>query len=196
MVSLGGSSLEGVDMTTIVAVQYSDKVMFVSDNQVTGDDGRTYHHAKMEKVTQRGEYLIAGSGEVGPCDIAQHIWIPPKVTPKDRQDIYHFMIAKVMPSLRKCLTENGHDFNEGKGDGKGGEARFNFLIAVNGEVFDVADDCSILMSDDGIYGVGSGASYAIGALHAGAKPLTAIKIAEKLDAYTSGPFLTKEQFKQ
>jgi ATP-dependent protease HslVU (ClpYQ) peptidase subunit len=195
MVFLRGSFLEGVDMTTIVAVQYDDKVVFAADNQVTGDDGRIYHHLKMEKITERGEYLIAGSGEVGPCDIAQHIWIPPKPSLKDRQDIYHFMISKVMPSLRKCLTENGHDFNEGKGDGKGDGSRFNFLIAVGGEVFDVADDCSICMSDDGIYGVGSGSSYAIGALHAGAKPLAALKIAEKIDANTSGPFLTKEQSK-
>lgn len=182
-------------MTTIVAVQYDDKVVFVSDNQVTGGDGRIYHHPKMEKVSARGEFLIAGSGEVGPCDIAQHLWVPPKPTAKDRQDIYHFMIAKAMPSLRKCLTDNGHDFSEGKGDGKETGSRFNFLIAVCGEVFDVAEDCSIIMSDDGIYGVGSGSSYAIGALHAGAKPLKALQIAAKLDANTSGPFLTKEQYK-
>jgi ATP-dependent protease HslVU (ClpYQ) peptidase subunit len=182
-------------MTTIVAVQYKDKVVFAADNQVTGDNGRIYHHPRMEKIAERGEYLIAGSGEVGPCDIAQHIWIPPKLTLKDRQDTYHFMITKVMPSLRKCLTENGYDFNEGKGEGKGDDSRFNFLIAVGGEVFDVADDCSICMSDDGIYGVGSGSSYAIGALHAGAKPLKALEIAAQLDANTSAPFLVKEQYK-
>ena len=51
------------------------------------------------------------------------------------------------------------------------------------------------MSDDGIYGVGSGSAYAIGALHAGKKPLEALKIAEKIDSNTSGPFLVKEQYK-
>lgn len=182
-------------MTTIVAVQYDDRVIFAADNQVTGDDGRIYRHPRMEKITERGEYLIAGSGEVGPCDIAQHIWIPPKPTVKDLQDVYHFMITKVMPNLRKCLSDNGYDFSDGRGDGKVAESRFNFLIAVGGEVFDVADDCSICMSGDGIYGVGSGASYAIGALHAGAKPLKALAISEKLDSNTSGPFLVKEQYK-
>lgn len=182
-------------MTTIVAVQYEDKVVFAADNHVTGDDGRIYHHPRMEKITERNGYLIAGSGEVAPCDIAQHLWNPPKPTAKDLQDIYHFMIVKVMPSLRKCLTENGYDFNEGKGDGKGNDSRFNFLVAVGGQAFDVADDCSICMSEDGIYGVGSGASYAIGALHGGAKPLKALAVAEKLDMNTSGPFLVKEQYK-
>jgi hypothetical protein len=182
-------------MTTIVAVQYEDRVVFAADNQVTGDDGRIYHHPRMEKITERNGYLIAGSGEVAPCDIAQHLWIPPKPTAKDLQDVYHFMIAKVMPSLRKCLTDNGYDFAEGKGDGKGDGNRFNFLVAVGGEVFDVADDCSICMSADGIYGVGSGSSYAIGALHAGAKPIKALEISERLDMNTSGPFLVKEQYK-
>ena len=91
--------------------------------------------------------------------------------------------------------DNGYDFAEGKGDGKVDGNRFNFLVAVGGEVFDVADDCSICMSDDGIYGVGSGSSYAIGAIHAGAKPLKALAVAEKLDMNTSGPFLVKEQYK-
>jgi hypothetical protein len=46
--------------------------------------------------------------------------------------------------MRKCLTDNGYDFNEGKGDGKdSGEQRFHFIIAVGGELFDVADDLSV-----------------------------------------------------
>jgi hypothetical protein len=48
---------------------------------------------------------------------------------------------------------------------------------------------------DGLYGVGNGAKYAIGALSAGAAPLKAMKIAETQDAWTSGPFQKKEQYK-
>jgi ATP-dependent protease HslVU (ClpYQ) peptidase subunit len=182
-------------MTTIVAVQYDDKVIFAADNQVTGDSGRRYNHPDMKKIVQRGEFLVAGSGEVQPCDVIQHQWTPPKMTAKDCDDVYHFMIVKVMPSLRKCLTDNGYDFNEGKGDGKADENRFNFLIAVCGEVFDVADDLSVCRSADGIYGVGSGSSYAIGALHAGARPKKAVEIACKLDVNTSGPIQIVEQLK-
>ena len=46
------------------------------------------------------------------------------------------MITKVMPSLRKCLSDNGYDFDEGKGDGKSDGSRFRFLIAVGGELFE------------------------------------------------------------
>jgi len=195
MVFLGGSFLERVDMTTIVGVQYKDKCVIAADNQVTGDTGRRYNHPDMKKISKRGEFLIAGSGEVQPCDVAQQIWTPPRVTAKDKEDIYRFMIIKAMPSLRKCLTENGYDFNEGKGEGKADDNRFNFIMAVGGELFDIADDLSVCRSDDGIYGVGSGSPYAMGALHAGKTPKRAVEIAAKLDVNTSGPVQLVEQYK-
>ena len=182
-------------MTTIVGIQYKDKCVIAADNQVTGDNGRRYNHPDMKKIAEKGDFLIAGSGEVQPCDVAQQIWQPPKLTAKDRDDIYRFMIVKAMPSLRKCLTDNGYDFNEGSGDGKADDTRFNFIMAVGGELFDIADDLSVCRSGDGIYGVGSGSSYAMGALHAGVKPEKAIEIASKLDVNTSGPITLMEQYK-
>lgn len=192
---LGGFFYEKVIMTTIIAVQYNDRCVIAADNQVTDDIGRRFNHPDMKKISERGSFLIAGSGEVQPCDVVQHLWVPPKVTPKDKEDVYHFMITKVMPSLRKCLSDNGYDFDEGKGDGKSDGSRFRFLIAVGGELFDIADDLSVCRSGDGIYGVGSGSSYAIGALHAGAKPEKAVTIAAKIDVNTSGPIQVVEQYK-
>ena len=182
-------------MTTIVGVQYKDKCVIVADSQVTDDTGRRFSHPDMKKISERGPFLIAGSGEVQPCDAVQHFWNPPKLTAKDREDIYHYVITKAMPSMRQCLTDNGYDFNEGKGDGKSDEQRFHFILAVGGELFDVADDLSVCRSDDGLYAVGSGASYALGALAAGSKPQKAVEIACKFSVYSSGPFQTEEQFK-
>jgi ATP-dependent protease HslVU (ClpYQ) peptidase subunit len=182
-------------MTTIVAVQYNDKCVIAADNQVTGDGGRRYNHPDMKKISQRGAFLVAGSGEVQPCDVVQHFWVPPKLTIKESEDIYHFMITKAMPSLRKCLTDNGYDFNEGKGEGKAEENRFSFIMAVGGELFDIGDDLSVIRSGSGIYGVGSGADYAMGALYAGATPEKAVEIAAKLDVNTSGPIQVVEQYK-
>lgn len=180
-------------MTTIVAVQYKDRCVFGADNQVTDGTGRIYRHPDMSKITEKGPYLIAGSGEVQPCDVAQHIWKPPTVTASDRKDIHHFVITKVMSSLRECLKSNGYNFEEERDKSDNGP-RFNFLIAVNGKVFDISDDLSVCRTDSGFYGVGNGAAYALGALHAGATILDALKIAESLDAYTSGPFIEVEQY--
>lgn len=45
---------------------------------------------------------------------------------------------------------------------------------------------------DDIYGVGSGAAYAIGALMAGVPMMRALEIAGERDAYTSGPYEVKQ----
>ncbi len=64
-------------MTTIIGVEYKDKSVIVADSRITDDSGKAYSHPFMRKISSRGALLIAGAGEVSPCDIAQNIWIPP-----------------------------------------------------------------------------------------------------------------------
>lgn len=181
-------------MTTIIGVQYADKAVIVADSRVTDDGGRVYTHPQMQKITERNGFIIAGAGEVAPCDIANHLWVPPKPTSKDKEDLYHFMITKVMPSLRKCLIDNGYNFEEPHDRSKDG-LRFQLLLAVGGEIFDISDDLSVCMDESGLYGVGSGSPYALGALAVGAKPLKAMEAAAKLSAFTAAPFQVLEQEK-
>ena len=178
-------------MTTIIGIEYNDRALIVADSRVTDDGGRIYAHKVMKKIAQRGAILIAGAGEVAPCDIAQNIWVPPQFTAKDKKDVYRYMITKVMPSLRKCLIENGYNFDEDKKDGM----RFQFLIAVGGELFDIDEDLSVMKSDDNIYAIGSGGSFALGALYAGASPEQAMNIACKVSAYSAPPFYEEVQYK-
>ena len=175
-------------MTTIIGIEYQDSCFLVADSQTTDDSGKIYSHPDIQKIAERGAFLIAGSGEVLPCDVAQHIWEPPTPTKQDKEDLYHFMIVKAMPSLRKCMSENGYNFDE---DSK--ENRFQFIMAVGGEVFDVDQELSISKSADGVYAAGSGAAYALGALYAGADAHEAMEIASKLTAFTAGPYISKEQ---
>jgi ATP-dependent protease HslVU (ClpYQ) peptidase subunit len=176
-------------MTTIVSVQTDDGVLFGADSQVTAPNGRKYSARQMVKISERNEYIIAGSGECAPCDIAQHIWNPPKPNTKDKKDLYHFMIASVVPSLKQCFKDNDYKVSDDD------ENSFSFLIAICGELFEIADDFSVSRDDSGFYGVGSGSSYAIGALHAGATVEQALMIAAKNDAFTSAPFIYIEQEK-
>jgi ATP-dependent protease HslVU (ClpYQ) peptidase subunit len=178
-------------MTTIIGIEYGDKSLFVADSRVTDDSGRIYAHKVMKKIATRGSLLIAGAGEVVPCDIAQNIWVPPQFTAKDKKDVYRFMITKVMPSLRKCLMDNGYNFDEDKKDG----SRFQFLISVGGEIFDIDEDLSVMKNEDNIYAIGSGGQFALGALYAGASPLVAMEIACKVSAYSAPPFHEEIQYK-
>jgi 20S proteasome alpha/beta subunit len=175
-------------MTTIIGVEYEDGCTLMADSRTTDSEGRIYSHPTITKLNKRGDFIIGGSGEASPCDIAQHLWIPPKLTARDKKDLVHFMITKAMPSLRKCLIRNGYNFNESSS-----EMRFQFLIAVGGYIFDVDQELVASRNDPGIYAVGSGSSYALGALHAGADIQEAMDIAAKLTAFTAPPYLQLSQ---
>jgi ATP-dependent protease HslVU (ClpYQ) peptidase subunit len=177
-------------MTTIIGLQYDDRCAIVVDSRVTDDSGYIYTHPDSRKISERNGYLIAGSGEVMPCDVAQHIWDPPVPTKADKKDLFHFMVSKVMPSLRRCFMSNGIDLDATKT-----EQRFNFLIAICGELFDIDDELSISRNENGIYGIGSGGAYAICALYAGADAYEAMEIASTVSAFTAPPYYSKEQFK-
>lgn len=177
-------------MTTIVGIQLADRAIIYADNQVSSGN-RKYNHKAMAKITKRGDWFIAGAGEVAPLDIAHHIWNPPSPNAKDIKNLYHFVIAKVMPSLRDCMKENGYDFNAATED----EYRFRLLIATQGEIFEIDDDLSVCLRNDGMYGIGSGHEFALGALHAGASPIQALEIASKLDLFTGKPFIKRESKK-
>ena len=177
-------------MTTIVAVVKNGNVTMGADAQVS-DGSRPNRHPKMEKISKVNGWLIAGSGDSTPCDIMQNMFIPPVPTTKERENLYKFMIVKFVPAMRECLEENGW-----KKDNDDKDAGFSMLFAFDGEVFDIGDDFSVLLNSDGIYGVGNGSQFAIGALYAGASVEKALEIASNNDIYTSGPFQIIKQQKQ
>jgi len=177
-------------MTTIVAVVKNGNVTMGADSQVTDND-RPNMHPKMEKITKVNGWLIAGSGDSTPCDIMQNMFTPPTPTAKERENLYKFMIVKFVPAMRDCLDENGW-----KVDPNDKDSGFSFLFAYDGEVFDISQDYSVLLNNDGIYGVGNGAKYAVGALYAGASVEKALEIASTNDIYTSGPYQIIKQQKK
>jgi ATP-dependent protease HslVU (ClpYQ) peptidase subunit len=169
-------------VTTIVAVVKNGNVTMGADSQVT-DGSRPNVHKTMEKITKNNGWLIAGSGDSQPCDILQHVFVPPVPSAKERENLYRFMVVKFIPAMRACLENYG--WKEEKEDKDSG---FSMLFAYDGEVFDIGNDFSVLLNSDGIYGVGNGSQFAIGALYAGASVEKALEIAANNDIYTSGPF--------
>jgi ATP-dependent protease HslVU (ClpYQ) peptidase subunit len=169
-------------VTTIVAIQTDDGVDLAADAQVTNGNGRIFSHPTQLKITERGKYLLAGAGDSAPCDYFQHTFKPPTPRGVEWDDLYHFMIAKFVPALKKCLKEN-----DWKADANDSESGFSFLVVVGGEVFSLDDDFSIALTSSGIYGIGSGSTYAVGALLNGATLESAMQIACANDAYSSGP---------
>lgn len=175
-------------MTTVIGVQKEDGCVLVADSRTTGESGRPYSHPKVQKITERGDYLIAGAGDPQACDIVQHMWEMPEFV--GDEDEYKFMVTRVSPSIRACLKENGYE--KDKEDKDGG---FLFLIAFRGTIYELDDTYTVSMTETGVYGIGSGSKYAIGALLCGADTMEAMKVAEANDIYTAGPFQTVRQEK-
>jgi len=179
-------------VTTIVAVQHDWGVEIGSDLQTTNGDNRAYNGARMVKQISRDGYIIACGGTAAPCDVAMYLWQPPvvpKVTKKHRPDMYQFAITEVVPSLRLALAEIGYKMDESD------KATFSCLLVANGEVFLIESDGTVMHHQSGIYGIGSGGSYAVGALYAGASMMQALETAALNDAFTSGPFVIDTQAK-
>lgn len=178
-------------MTTIVGVQTADGCIIASDSRVTSN-GKVYTHPEMVKAVERGSYLIGGAGDYRALQVVLHGWAPPLVTAKAKTNLYEFMINKVAPSLKVALTEAGIEFSKNPEDSEN-KFELNLLIAINGSIFEIDSDFAVAMNDMGLYAIGSGGDYALGALHAGASALEAIRIAAINNNDTSAPFYILEQ---
>lgn len=174
-------------MTTIVGVEDFNGSVIVADSATTSDN-RPYQSFRMPKIVQREQTVIAAAGSAHACDLVQYIWLPPYwdgVT-----DIPSFTRSMIVPSLKQFLSNADWQPDAEKDD------ILVLLIAVAGALVQINEDYSVLHRADGLYAIGSGAAYAIGALEAGATPSEAVEIASRNDVMTGLPSLTIKQEKR
>jgi len=66
--------------------------------------------------------------------------------------------------------------------------QWTMLVLRQGSIWQASSELPGLLQEGGFpFAIGSGSEFALGAMHAGATPLEAIRIASKLDIYTGGP---------
>lgn len=170
-------------MTTIIGAQYPWGCEIGADGR-TSDDGRPFNGRAMAKVVARSEYLLAASGAGAVCDYITHVYRPPAYR---GEDPYEFFVCTFSPHLQKALKINNFSGPSDDDDG------WQLIAAVDGYVLQVASDGTVLQSADGIYGIGTGAAYAIGAHEAGAPVDEALEVAARFDIYTGEPFTVLRQ---
>ena len=146
----------------------------------------------MVKVVTNGNFIIGAAGDVRALQVILHTWKPPVAVAKDKENIFQFMISKVVPSLKQQLNDYG--LLDTKSSDK--EFELYVLIAFNGNIFEIDSDFAVSRSDSGYYGIGTGGDYALGALYAGATPEQAASIAALNDSKTAEPFITETQLKK
>jgi ATP-dependent protease HslVU (ClpYQ) peptidase subunit len=175
-------------MTTIIGIQTDRGCLLAADSRVTTEKGRPAQHFSVSKISKLGRYLVAGAGMAQPCDVVQHCWKPPSISKSANKDPFHFAITELVPSLRELL--NTHQIAV-----KSEEDGFELLVAFRGNLVEIDSDFNVSMRDDGMYGLGSGSDFAIGALLAGATWKRALQIAASNDVNTGPPFHVVRQMR-
>lgn len=161
-------------MTTILGKQYKKGYVLAADSQVTVDD-TPFTHADILKIVANGEYHIAGAGNARYCDVAAYDFVPPTY---DGTELYRFMVTKFVPALREAHEKTGYTLKE--------DETFTFLVGVANRLFQICDDYTVLCASHGLYGIGSGGPFGLGAMYAGMTPEMAVSIAAKFDINTGG----------
>lgn len=173
-------------MTTIIGIQKQNGCMILADYKVSSES-ESFVSKTARKICRNWKlaYGTAGNGRL--CDYIQYEWEPPQPDEwepplsregeVDEEWAYHWLITVFVPALKKAARTEGSEI--------GGEGvDFQMIIAVRGFVFQIESDGTVMIRSHGMYGIGTGGAYALGALMAGADPIEAMHAAETLDSFT------------
>lgn len=147
-------------MTTIAAVQGSGWAVVGFDSLVS-DDSRIYHLPESQgKVVRRGKYLLGAAGDMRAINLLSDVLVPP--TPPSaaasEQQLDKFVSSKFIPALKKCFDAAQY--------GEKGEHDSNIILVVNAVIYDIGTNYDWCRDSQGLYAMGSGGEYALGALSA------------------------------
>lgn len=153
-------------MTTIVAVQGPSWAVIGSDSQVSEDNKKYLLPSKFGKLTHTGAYIIGVAGDLRAVNILAHNFRPPNPGKNTGELLDKFMTLRFIPKLKSCFDANFY--------GKDNEHGSLLMVLVKGVVYEVGSDYDCIRDTRGLYSIGSGSSFALGALHAleGSRPLT------------------------
>lgn len=192
-------------MTTIVGLQGDGFAVVATDSRVSSIDGSGFAYqvgtlsAGTSKIAQNGKYLLGAAGDVRAINILHHAFVPPTPAPSMRgKKLDQFVTLKFIPALRDTFEEAGYTASSKDEPAEHGST---ILVVINGTIYIVEGDYSWTSDSNGIYAIGSGAPYALGAIQAlhpktctpqQAKTILtkALNITAKFDPYTGPPVQT------
>jgi ATP-dependent protease HslVU (ClpYQ) peptidase subunit len=194
-------------MTTLVAVQGERWVVIGADSRVTEEYGRTYRLAKAgSKVSRNRKYLLGAAGDVRAINLLAYAFTPPDAQSFVDSKLDRFITRDFVPALRACFEKNGYGEKKSEETGSA-ETGTEVLVAINGAVYVVGSDYSWARDAAGLYGLGSGGPFAVGALHAlvpdGTSDIDlardvvkrALRVGARLDSNTGDPFSLFVQYR-
>jgi ATP-dependent protease HslVU (ClpYQ) peptidase subunit len=192
-------------MTTILGIQGDGFSVICSDSRVSTSGDKFFQIGTLRdgssKVSQNGKYLVGAAGDVRAINILQHVFQPPSppVSYK-KKTLDQFFTSKFVPSLRDCFESQGYAVPEREDKEHIAEQGSSVIVSINSTIYVVESDYSWSSEATGLYALGSGASYALGALEvltrnkkvnsqfAKTACFRALAIASKYDPHTGSPY--------
>jgi len=194
-------------MTTIVGVQGDGFVVVCVDSRISAMDsgGFATHIGTLRegssKVATNGKYLLGAAGDVRAINILHHVFQPPTPPPNLKgKKLDQFFTAKFIPALRECFDAQGYSMPDRDDKDHIAEHGSTILVAINGVIYIVDGDYSWASEANSVYSIGSGSSYAQGAMQvlthnkkqtiqqAKTSAIKALNIAARFDPYTGPPY--------
>lgn len=166
-------------MTCIVGRVHDGKVTLGADS--IGAGGYDYTIRKDKKLFRLGEFVIGCTTSYRMIQLIQYEMHPPAIP--DDMDLHEYMVVHFIKELRRVLKDGG--FAEiDQGVEKGGQ----FLVGIRDRLFRIDSDFQVGEGVYGLFSVGCGQNYALGAMLAGADLEKALQVAESCSCGVKGPF--------
>lgn len=185
-------------MTTLAAIQGEGWAVVGFDSRVTEDNKIYYLPKDNSKLVKNGPYFLGAAGDMRAINLMAHALKPPAPTPSEvGEKLDRFITSKFIPALKLCFEQNGY--------GKDGEQDSFIMVVVNATIYELGSNYEWARDTRGLYALGSGGSYALGAMYADlmgknrtlsmakAAVKNAVQIAAQLDPGTSEPVVTLVQ---
>lgn len=167
-------------MTCIAGIETPDGVIIGGDS--AGLAGWVRTHRADPKVFLSGDYVIGFTTSFRMGQIIRFADLP---KPLDRtgENLERFMVTDFVNGVRQVLKDGGFAKKDSERE-EGGQ----FLVGVNGNLFEIDPDYQVGRSRDGYDACGCGWELALGAFHAtrNQKPETRLRKALEAAAHHSG----------
>lgn len=177
-------------MTCVVALEHSGVVYLGSDSFL--GDAFIRDQISRPKFFQKGDrFVVAFAGGLRGAQIVEHGLKFRKM--KKNEDEEAFLVTEVSKKIQAAFSKAGANI---KDEGSVDTHDADFLIALNGKIFIIQDDYSVIRSRHGFASIGAGQDFALGALASLEKYVTdprmkielALKAAADLSPQVCGPF--------
>jgi ATP-dependent protease HslVU (ClpYQ) peptidase subunit len=145
-------------MTTIVTTVSDTHAVMLGDQGITSD----LKHPDMNKIVNRGTWLIGVSGDSRICDILQYEVTYPRVPKtlltKPNSEWYKWIVTRIIPRMADVVDKKLHKSYRGTiGDSEA-------LLTTHGRSF-LIDELLGVSRTDPFWAIGSGSHLALGSLN-------------------------------